>query len=132
MTEVSLFSGITKIERATDEKANPGDRVKVKVQGWAWAGGGRNIVRVDVTGDGGNTWNTAELLQGKEQKFGRAWAWTFWECEVPEAIVNENGTIRLASKAVDLAFNVQPESAHHSWNVRGLGNNSWYKADMRV
>lgn len=87
---------------------------------------------MDVTGDGGKTWNTAELLQGKEQKFGRAWAWTFWECEVPEAIVNENGTVRLASKAVDLAFNVQPESADHSWNVRGLGNNSWYRAEMRV
>ncbi|GKY93840.1 hypothetical protein MPSEU_000350900 [Mayamaea pseudoterrestris] len=132
MMEVSVFSGITKMERLTDEQPKPGDRVKVKVQGWAWAGGGRNIVRVDVTGDDGKTWNTAQLLQGRDQKFGRAWAWTFWECEVPEAIVNENGTIRIASKAVDLAFNVQPESSDGTWNVRGLGNNSWYRAEMKA
>jgi sulfite oxidase len=144
MTEVSVFSGITKMEPQQQQQQKssgsynnhnnnkPGDRVPVKVYGWAWAGGGRNIVRVDVTGDGGKTWNTAELLQGKEQKFGRAWAWTFWECTVPDALVNENGTIQIASKAVDLAFNVQPESPDHSWNVRGLGNNSWYKAEIRV
>jgi len=128
MTEVSLFSGITKIEAIDGGPVNPGDRVKIKTSGWAWAGGGRNIVRVDVTADDGATWFTAELKEGSEQKFGRAWAWVFWECEIPEAVVREDGSVRLASKAVDLAFNVQPESANHTWNVRGLGNNSWYRA----
>jgi len=131
MTEVSLFSGITTIARTTSETLNPGDRTVVQVGGWAWAGGGRNIVRVDVTGDNGTTWATAELKQGSEQRFGRAWAWVFWECELP-VVVQEDGTVHVASKAVDLAFNVQPEKSDHTWNVRGLGNNSWYRAHAKV
>jgi sulfite oxidase len=127
MTEVSLFSGITSIRKVSSGTSKCGDRVKVKVSGWAWAGGGRNIVRLDVTADEGKTWETAKLKQGSEQRFGRAWAWVFWECEVPDALVQDDGSVHISSKAVDLAFNVQPENASHSWNVRGLGNNSWFK-----
>jgi len=56
----------------------------------------------------------------------------FWECEIPEAVVREDGSVRLASKAVDLAFNVQPESSSHGWNVRGLGNNAWYRESFAL
>lgn len=132
LTEVSVFSGITNIECVNSGKIHPGERVPVKASGWAWAGGGRNIVRVDVTADDGNTWTTAELQEGKDQRFGRAWAWVFWECEIPEAVVREDGSVRLASKSVDLALNVQPESSNPAWNVRGLGNNSWYRARLQV
>ena len=33
----------------------------VTVQGYALAGGGRAVVRVDVSADGGDTWISAEL-----------------------------------------------------------------------
>jgi hypothetical protein len=33
----------------------------MKAEGWPGMGGGRNIVRVDVTGDGGKSWATAEV-----------------------------------------------------------------------
>lgn len=138
MTEVSIFSGITSIGPLRIPKnAKVGDTVYCKVKGWAWAGGGRNIVRVDVTGDGGETWATAQLLEGSQQPFGRAWAWTFWECkDVPAVVVKDEASGKLkaqiASKAVDLAFNVQPESCKHTWNVRGLGNNSWYRVDVSL
>jgi len=141
LTESSLFSGIThiqkeEIKRGKDRKlvstkSEPGDTVKVKVSGWAWAGGGRNIVRVDLTSDNGKTWKAAEIVEGGNQRFGRAWAWVFWECELP-AMVGEDGKISLASKAVDMAFNVQPEKCDHSWNVRGLGNNSWFRTSAIV
>ena len=130
MTESSLFSGITKIEKVDKENENS-DVITVKAKGWAWAGGGRNVVRVDVTGDNGKSWATAEIVQGGDQKFGRAWAWVFWECEVP-AKLEIDGTVKLASKAVDMAFNSQPENADHGWNVRGLGNNSWYRTEFKV
>jgi sulfite oxidase len=120
--EVSLFSGITHVERSSE--------TTIKAYGWAWAGGGRNIVRVDVTADNGASWNTATLLQGAEQPWGRAWAWTFWECDIPVPAANKGTTVRLASKAVDMAFNVQPEECRHSWNVRGLANNAWYRAEL--
>ena len=38
----------------------------VKANGWAWSGGRRNIVRVDITGDGG------ESSHGKQQRSKRA------------------------------------------------------------
>ena len=28
----------------------------IEVQGYAWSGGGRDIIRVDVSADGGKTW----------------------------------------------------------------------------
>lgn len=137
MTEVSLFSGITQMEAVSPPsgmgkgKLKPGDKVTVHCSGWAWSGGGRKIVRVDVTGDDGATWATSELKEGANQKFGRSWAWTFWTADV-DATVGEDGLVHLASKAVDHAFNVQPESCSHTWNVRGLGNNSWYRATLSV
>ncbi len=130
MTEVAVFSGIATLDIGEDQKFEAGETVVVKAKGWAWAGGGRNIVRVDITGDNGLTWHTSEITKGGDQNFGRAGAWVFWECDVP-TIVQEDGRIELASKAVDLAFNSQPESCAHGWNVRGLGNNSWHRISTR-
>jgi sulfite oxidase len=132
MTEVAVFSGVSALNVVGNPRQTlkAGKKVTVKAKGWAWAGGGRNIVRVDITGDGGKSWQSAEITKGGDQKFGKAWAWVFWECDVP-AIVKNDGTIEVASKAVDLAFNSQPESCAHGWNVRGLGNNSWHRASTR-
>ena len=105
MLEVSLFSGITHMKVVSPhpgEKLKPGDKVVVKCSGWAWCGGGRSVVRVDVTGDGGDTWASAELTDGAQQKPGRSWAWTLWKCEVP-AVVNQDGRVHLASKEIGRA-----------------------------
>eukprot|EP00567_Pseudictyota_dubia_P011169 CAMPEP_0197436766 /NCGR_PEP_ID=MMETSP1175-20131217/4172_1 /TAXON_ID=1003142 /ORGANISM="Triceratium dubium, Strain CCMP147" /LENGTH=511 /DNA_ID=CAMNT_0042966145 /DNA_START=233 /DNA_END=1768 /DNA_ORIENTATION=+ len=116
----------------------PGDRVVVRARGWAWAGGGRNVVRIDVTGDGGRTWTSADVKRGAGQRPGRAWAWVFWTADVPAVVVGEEGggdgrrTVEVASKAVDDAFNIQPEHCDSNWNVRGLGNGSWYRATARL
>jgi len=133
LSEVSVFSGITQVSRVAAEKQHqqkmiPGETVLVKASGWAWAGGGRNIVRVDVSGNGGKSWSDANITQGSNQPYGRAWAWVFWECDNIPAIVCEDGkSVELSCKGVDMAFNTQPESSDGMWNVRGLGNNSWYR-----
>ena len=101
----------------------------VKAKGWAYAGGGRNIVRVDLTGDQARNWTPATLQEGADQPYGRAWAWTFWEATVP-AVVQDDGSVNVYSKAVDASFNSQPESCEHTWNVRGLMNNSWFKKTL--
>jgi sulfite oxidase len=134
MLEVSLFSGITRakiVSPTPHGKHLPGDKVTVKCSGWAWSGGGRSIVRVDITSNNGETWVPATLKEGSQQKPGRAWAWTFWECEV-EAVVGQDKQVHLACKALDQCFNVQPEDCRHIWNVRGLGNNSWYRTTVSV
>ena len=62
----------------------------IPVKGYAYSGGGRGIVRVDISIDGGKTWKTAELTE-KQQPMNRAWAWTFWETdiEVPRNLVGK-------------------------------------------
>lgn len=135
LAEASLFSGITKMEYLVQpeaKKAQPGDIVMVKASGWAWAGGGRNVVRIDLTGDGGNTWSAAEITVGGDQKFNRAWAWVFWTCDQIPAVVGENGEVEICSKAVDAAMNSQPEKCDHMWNIRGLGDNSWFRSTLKI
>jgi len=60
-----------------------GGTSEVTLQGFAWSGGGRGITRVECSADDGRTWHTATLTEGSDQPRERAWAWTFWECEVP-------------------------------------------------
>eukprot|EP00581_Thalassiosira_minuscula_P003989 CAMPEP_0183735182 /NCGR_PEP_ID=MMETSP0737-20130205/45923_1 /TAXON_ID=385413 /ORGANISM="Thalassiosira miniscula, Strain CCMP1093" /LENGTH=595 /DNA_ID=CAMNT_0025968849 /DNA_START=35 /DNA_END=1819 /DNA_ORIENTATION=+ len=116
--ELSVSSGITTVEPVEGSLAsspNVGDVVVMRVSGWAFAGGGRNIVRVDVTGDVSNhAWQSATLKEGSDQRYGRGWAWTFWEADVP-AKVQGDGSIHIYCKGVDMAFNSQPESAVDQW-----------------
>mmetsp|Transcript_8984 Transcript_8984/g.19105 ORF Transcript_8984/g.19105 Transcript_8984/m.19105 type:complete len:670 (+) Transcript_8984:264-2273(+) len=141
--EVSVFSGITDVTnvRLSLEKGEvedkvrlkPGQTVMVKASGWAWAGGGRNIVRVDVSGNNGETWETSTMTKGSEQPHGRAWAWTFWECDgIPARVCDDGCSVELCCKGVDSSFNTQPESSDGLWNVRGLANNSWFKVTHRL
>lgn len=100
-----------------------GDTVKVDdggvvtVKGYAWSGGGSRIVRVDITADGGKTWQVAELNQG-DMAAGRHFGWTLWTAEVK---VNEGTeSVEIWSKAVDSNYNVQPETFENTWNLRGV------------
>jgi len=60
----------------------------VPVRGYAYSGGGRRIVRVDVSADDGETWVSADLedkpkIAADQAKRGRDWTWTLWNAEVP-------------------------------------------------
>ena len=88
------------------------------IQGYAYSGGGRGIVRVDVSSDGGVTWQTARLGEGHNQPLDKAWAWTFWDCvvNIPEDKVGSK--VEIISKATDASYNVQPETVQGIWNLR--------------
>jgi sulfite oxidase len=90
------------------------------------------IVRVDVSIDGGETWHDAELTEGSEQPLNRAWAWTFWECDlkIPKELKGQQITI--ISKAVDASHNVQPDTVKGIWNLRGINNNAWHRVNVTV
>jgi sulfite oxidase len=119
----------------------------VLLRGYAYSGGGRRVVRVDVTPDGGESWVEAHILPPPEhiqqrETAGRAWTWRFWEAHVPlppafvqrvrAAKPREDVPLRVAARAVDCSFNVQPEQARFIWNVRGVLNNSWSSATVPV
>lgn len=93
----------------------------VLVKGIAYSGGGKNIIRVDVSNNNGETWNTADLKEGSEQVKNKAWAWTFWQIELPK-----NNT-KFLSKAIDISYNTQPDNIKNIWNLRGILNNSIFR-----
>ena len=103
----------------------------IEVSGYAWSGGGRGIVRVDVSSDGGETWHTAELGRGKEQPTDKAWAWTLWTAEVPVHPCRD-AKVELVCKATDSSHNQQPESPESVWNLRGILNNSWHRVRLDI
>ncbi|CEG47248.1 sulfite mitochondrial-like isoform x1 [Plasmopara halstedii] len=103
----------------------------VTIKGYAWSGGGRNIIRVDISIDGGKTWVPADLHElGKRQKYNRAWAWTPWELdvEVPPGTSN----LDIMCKAIDASYNVQPDTIAPIWNMRGVLNNAWHRVHVEV
>jgi sulfite oxidase len=54
----------------------------VRVEGYALAGGGRAVIRVDVSVDNGKTWTMATLQPSPSdavEQYRRHWAWTRWQ-----------------------------------------------------
>lgn len=62
---------------------------KTKVRGWAFASS-RDIVRVDVSVDGGRTWVQARLEREPDAK----WSWTLWEADADLAKGEHEITVR--------------------------------------
>jgi sulfite oxidase len=87
------------------------------VTGYAVAGSGRTVGRVDVSADGGRTWQKAEL-----ETHG-AWAWTLWRSRVEIAA----GEAEIVVRAWDSAAQTQPEKLETVWNAKGYMNNAWHR-----
>ncbi len=83
----------------------------IPVRGFAYSGGGRGIVRVEVSADGGKSWKEASLEQLREQQWlaanNRAWAWTLWRAEVPVPKLLEGERMQIMCRAVDSSYNSQ-------------------------
>lgn len=90
----------------------------VLVQGYALAGGGRLVERVDVSPDGGDTWLQADLQEGSDEP----WVWTFWGATLDL----DPGEHCLVVRAIDSAAATQPATAKELWNFKGYANNSWH------
>jgi sulfite oxidase len=84
--------------------------------GYAFAGGRREVVRVDVSLDGGRTWVQAEL--GEDQG---EWAWRLWHVQLQL----DPGEHEITVRAWDSAAGTQPENPAGSWNPKGYANNAW-------
>jgi hydroxyacylglutathione hydrolase len=95
----------------------------VLVRGYAITGGTREIERVELSLDRGETFVTADLLDG-----GQAGAWRLWEAELEVG----RGPAELVVRAWDSAASTQPESAEGIWNMKGYINNSWHRVCFSV
>lgn len=102
----------------------------IPIRGIAWSGGGREVVRVDVSADGGKTWHVAEIIAGAGQPYMRAWAWVIWETNICLED-KENDRVELCCKAVDRSYNVQPDTTAPIWNLRGCLSNAWHRVNIQ-
>ncbi|KAM8975373.1 sulfite oxidase, mitochondrial [Pelodytes ibericus] len=125
--DLPIQSAIT--EPQPGQTVNPDAEGNFMVKGYAWSGGGREVIRVDVSFDGGKTWKVAELT-GEVQKAGHSWAWKLWQLSVP--VPNDCKDLTIICKAVDSSYNVQPDSVAPIWNLRGVLSNAWHRVQVTV
>jgi sulfite oxidase len=93
----------------------------VHIQGVAWAGEA-DVVRVEVSTDGGSSWQTAEL--GKDQS-RYAWRLFSYRWKIPKA-----GDYVISSRATDSQGRTQP--ATPVWNPSGYLNNAIDQVKIHV
>lgn len=111
LSAVALNSDILRPEDHAILPAGP-----TAVAGYAYAGGDRGIVRVDVSIDGGRSWQQAELDAEVSP-----WAWRFWRTSVDLP----TGEATITARAWDSSMAVQPEQPESVWNPKGYINNAW-------
>ena len=136
---------IIKHEASSDDKdAKPS---RINLRGYGYSGGGREIVRVDISLDGGQTWGQARLLDncntrhatakaaGEEQscKGSKYWAWKRWEfdADIPDG-KQETSNLILLCKATDDSYNTQPQEFSSIYNPRGNLACAWHKLTVSM
>jgi len=102
----------------------------LRLRGYAWSGGGRAVVRVDVSIDQGKQWHTAQLIDDyTATSLDRRWAWTRWQVNLqPDAAGEREVWVR----AVDSSYNTQPEKMEHIWNLRGVMAVAFHKIKIFI
>jgi DMSO/TMAO reductase YedYZ molybdopterin-dependent catalytic subunit len=94
------------------------------LDGRAWSGHGP-VTRVEVTTDGGATWQDAELEETLEETTGRH-AWRGWRLTWTPS----PGRYTLGARATDATGRTQPVDAE--WNRGGFANNGVQRLDVVV
>ena len=89
------------------------------LRGYAYTGGGRAITRVEVSIDGGASWQLCKLERQKPTKYGRHWCWALWHLALDARALLLASSLRC--RAWDAGNNTQPREI--TWNLMGMGNN---------
>ncbi|MBT3163882.1 sulfite oxidase [Streptomyces sp. Vc74B-19] len=98
-------------------------RGPVEVTGYALAGQGRAVARVEVSTDGGRAWSRAAL----DEPAGPG-AWQQWHITLDLP----SGDADVLARAWDTSGAGMPASPAASWNPKGYVNTSWPRVRLRV
>ena len=93
------------------------------LRGYAVAGE-REIMRVDVSGDGERSWTQASLDHDREA----SWSWTRWHARIDLP----KGGHELVARAWDSAGQTQPSAPDDTWNFKGYLSASWHRVRVVV
>lgn len=94
-----------------------------KVFGYALAAGNAVITQVELSIDGGKTWQDVVF-----ETLPRLWVWARWSCEVNIP----TGEHTLIVRAHDSDGYVQPQHPADIWNFRGYQNNAWHHVTIEA
>jgi nitrate reductase (NAD(P)H) len=127
---------------AHDEKVSlTGSAESYKLKGYAYAGGGKRVSRLEVTLDQGRTWILANISYPEDQyrlapegeslfggRLDMSWretcfCWCFFELDIPLSRLQAAGDVMI--RAMDDSMMVQPRDMY--WSVLGMMNNPWYR-----
>jgi sulfite oxidase len=96
---------------------------RVMLRGYAVTSA-RDVMRVDVSADGGSNWRQAEL----EHDPAAPWSWTLWQAtlDLPR------GGHELIVRAWDSAGQTQPVRPEEVWNCKGYLSAAWHRIRVRA
>ncbi|CAG9766775.1 unnamed protein product [Ceutorhynchus assimilis] len=104
---------------------------RIDVKGFAYAGGGNKIIRVDISTDQGKTWQPAQLdFQDNKSDYPHNWSWTLWSCKLP--IDKNQHDVEIWCKAIDTSSNTQPEGFEYIYNFKGVTANAYHKIKFKL
>jgi nitrate reductase (NAD(P)H) len=107
-----------------DEVVPLGQNEPYEVKGYAYAGGGAKIIRVEISLDEGNLWRLAEIKRfEKPNAYGKHWCWVHWDISIPT--FDFLSSKELLVRAWDEDMNTQPAAI--TWNLMGMMNNCYHR-----
>ncbi len=118
---ISLTAGALNAEILSPDADATVPAGPLTVRGYAVAGGGRGVGRVDVSVDDATSWVQADL--GVDHG---PWVWRQWTAhlDVPP------GPQLITARGWDTAGASMPEDPRHLWNPKGYINNSWARTPI--
>jgi sulfane dehydrogenase subunit SoxC len=101
-----------------DVISEPGELV---ISGLAWSGRGK-VARVDISTDGGQTWEPAELQQPAlpycQTRFRYRWSWDGGEALLMSRATDETGDVQISLEEAREARQANKEIRHYYANIR--------------
>jgi sulfite oxidase len=96
------------------------------VEGYAIGGGNAPVETVEVSSDGGQTWQVVDMVGAPLEN--SPWAWRLWRAtlQLPP------GRHWLTVRATDAVGNRQPSDMASLWNFKGYMNNAWHRLGVEL
>ncbi|KNC78659.1 hypothetical protein SARC_08917 [Sphaeroforma arctica JP610] len=138
INHLNIQSVITKPAHAEELPVPDADSTETYlVQGYAYTGGGKRLIRVELSIDHGETWLLAELHHSDKTgptEYGKQWCWIFWSCPVLISELISKGLsateVQFCVRAWDDSMNTQPK--YMTWNLMGMMNNPWHRVFGKI
>ena len=99
----------------------PASQSTYTIKGYAYSGGGRKVIRAEISFDQGQSWTLADInirekprwAAGSSGDRAKHWCWCLWEYTVDADLIK--GANEICFRAFDQAQNQMPERP--TWNV---------------